>query len=62
MSRRPPFRSICSQLSQSDSVLLQWSDEDKLVHPEAANLGASLESGKDLYKDLQGIYNANTTN
>ena len=52
---------VSCQLSQPDSVLLHWCEDDKLVHPEANKLGASLETAKDLYKDLQDIYHANTS-
>ena len=51
---------ISCQLSQPDYVLLYWSEEDKLVHPEAIKLGASLESADNLYEDLQGIYQVKT--
>jgi len=36
--------------------LLGWSEEDKKVHLQAAVLGAPLESGKDLYLELQEMY------
>ena len=39
-----------------DPKLLQWSEEDMAVNPEAAQLGADLLSAQDLYKDLQKQY------
>ena len=53
--------SVSNQLSQPDYVLLNWSEEDKMVHPEASKLGANLGSAEDLYKDLQSLYQANTS-
>ena len=49
---------FCSmgELSQPEIELLGWSEEDKSVHPEAAQLGADLIFGEELYKDLQTIY------
>lgn len=43
-------------LSESDRVLLQWSDEDKLVAAEVAILSRPLHFGERLYEDLQNIY------
>ena len=60
-SQRPPFMTVSNQLSQPDYVLLNWSEKDKLVHPEANKLGANLESADGLYKDLQSLYQANTS-
>ena len=39
-----------------DSTLLQWNEEDKGVHPEAAKLGANLLSARHLYTNLQNTY------
>ena len=57
-SDRPNFPEISRQLSLPDPKLLQWTEEDKAVHPEAAKLGADLLSAQDLYKDLQASYNS----
>ena len=54
--RRPSFEDLTRQLSLPDTKLLKWSDEDKSVHPEAAQLGADLLCGEELYKDLQTRY------
>ena len=56
MSKRPDFVNISRKLSISDTKLLQWSEEDRSVHPEAAKLGADLLCGQELYKDLQTRY------
>ena len=55
-SQRPQFQDVSRQLSLPDPKLLQWSEEDKAVHPEAAKLGADLLSAQKLYKDLQMFY------
>ena len=55
-SERPGFTEITRQLSLPDPKLLKWSQEDKLVHPEAAELEADLLCAQDLYKDLQNRY------
>ena len=55
-SQRPKFQDVSRQLSLPDPKLLQWSEEDKAVHPEAAQLGADLLSAQDLYKELQTLY------
>ena len=51
-SQRPSFLDITRQLYLPDSKLLKWSEEDKSVHPEAAQLGADLLCAEKLYKDL----------
>ena len=54
---RPIFSELTRQLSLPDTKLLKWSEEeDKSVHPEAAQLGADLTSANDLYIDLQAKY------
>ena len=53
---RPSFEQLRLSLSQPDSALLSWSEEDIAVHPQAAVLGAPLDAGKLLYKELQGTY------
>ncbi len=55
-SQRPKFQDVSRQLSLPDPKLLQWSEEDKAVHPEAAKLGADLLSAQDLYRNLQTLY------
>ena len=48
--------SVVQQLSLPDTKLLKWNEEDKATDTEAAILGAGLEKGVDLYKDLQELY------
>ena len=55
-SERPSFQDISRQLSLPDTKLLKWTEEDKSVHPEAAQLGADLLCGEGLYKELQAYY------
>ena len=55
-TNRPSFQNLTRQLSQPEIELLGWSEEDKSVHPEAAQLGADLIFGEELYKDLQTIH------
>ena len=53
---RPTFSELYQALSQPDSKLLGWSEADMRVHPQAAVLGAPLEAGKDLYRELQEMH------
>ena len=55
-SQRPTFAHVVEALSEPEFDLLNWSEEDSKVHPQATVLGASLEAGKDLYPELQEIY------
>ena len=54
---RPSFSDLASLLSQPDSELLAWSDEDRNCHSLASVLGAPLEAGNHLYPLLQRTYN-----
>ena len=53
---RPAFSELYQAVSQSESELLGWSEDDVRVHPQAAVLGAPLEAGKDLYRELQEMH------
>jgi len=53
---RPTFSELREALSQSEAELLAWSEKDKKVHQQATVLGAPLESGKDLYLELQEMH------
>ena len=53
---RPTFSELYQALSQPDSELLGWSEADMRVHSQAAVLGAPLEAGKDLHRELQEIH------
>ena len=55
-SGRPTFPDIMQRLSLPDTKLLKWSEEDKATDPEAATLGADLDAGLGLYKDIQERY------
>ena len=55
-SKRPSFPDIVQRFSLPDTKLLKWSEEDKATNPEAATLGADLDTGQKLYKDLQERY------
>ena len=55
-SSRPSFSHLLRALSQPETELLSWSEEDIRVHPQAAMLGTPLEAGKDLYIELQNTY------
>ena len=56
---RPSFVTVVQQLSLPDTKLLKWLEEDKALHPEAAQLGADLLCGEKLYADLQAWYKDN---
>jgi hypothetical protein len=56
-SERPTFSDIRKHLWLPGARLLQWSEEDRSISPEAAELGADLLHGKELYRDLQTQYN-----
>ena len=47
---------VSCKLAQPDSVLLNWSEEEKDSFSDADQLGASLEATQDLYKDIQDTY------
>ena len=58
---RPQFGQIKKLLDGSGRHLLGWSDEDREIAGEdAMKLGAPLESAKNLYYDLQMLYNKQT--
>jgi hypothetical protein len=44
------------QLQTPDFKLLQWSEKDKAIGPEAATLGAALDKATELHKSLQEQY------
>ena len=61
IAARPSFSELTRQLSLPDTKLLKWLEEDKSVHPEAAQLEADLASASDLYVDLQAKYKPNSS-
>ena len=36
--------------------MLEWTEEDRSIHPQADELGADLQCTESLYKDLQVLY------
>ena len=57
-SSRPTFVKLVSDLSQVDVELLSspLSNEDKSCNPEGLVLGGPLNTGDNLYIDLQKMY------
>jgi ephrin-B len=53
---RPTFASIHRTLVQPKEIVLKWSFKDHNIEKDAVTLGASLESGKLLYTELQNKY------
>ena len=57
MEDRPVMCEILQQLQKPDFHILKWTKEDKEKYSEEARtLGAPLDCGHELYKDLQTIY------
>lgn len=56
-SHRPNFSEIItSTLRDKQEEVLSISDRDRATHEQASLLGAGLEAGLEMYKDLQNIY------
>ena len=56
-SSRPTFCGVVIELQHPDFEILEWSDEDKALYSEKAmTLGAPIEEGANLFKDLQCTY------
>ena len=54
---RPTFTNILGNLQRPDYQLLNWASDDVSSNSEAAKtLGAPLDEGFSLYKDLQNTY------
>ena len=53
---RPTFSAIVEVLNKPEEVLLHWSEEDRMVHPQASVLGAPLDAASKLYLQLQRQY------
>ena len=54
---RPMFCNIITELQQPDFKILKWSENDKAISSEKAmTLGAPIEEGASLFKDLQHTY------
>ena len=54
--KRPGFNDIMLVLLRNDQSLLEIPEEDCSSHPQAGVLGASLETGENMYKTLQNMY------
>ena len=56
---RPDISDILQQLQQSDLHILKWTPEDVAKYSkEVRTLGSALKLGKELYKNLQHVYNS----
>ena len=53
---RPKFRDIVLKLVGNKEELLIIPQRDLDLNPQAGKLGAHLEAGRVLYKDLQNTY------
>ena len=53
---RPSAVGVVIKLTQPESTLLAWRADDMEAPPEGCKLGAPLEMGESLYKDLQEAY------
>eukprot|EP00731_Ephydatia_muelleri_P018689 Em0011g729a len=55
-SSRPYFSDIHMSLSQNHSFVCHIPNEALITHPQAGVLGAPLETGKNMYLDIQNTY------
>ena len=53
---RPSFRELVLALTGDKGQVLLVPQMDGEIHPLARALGAPIEAGKDMYKDLQNKY------
>ena len=54
---RPKFVDVVTILNRPEYLLLTWSDEDRKLYSEKElQIGQTLESGDNLYLDLQRQY------
>ena len=54
--KRPNFNDIMLFLLKSDKDILVVPEEASSTHPKANKLGADLQAGVHMYKDLQETY------
>ena len=55
--QRPDFPNVLQSLQHPDRKILTWTPEDVAAYSEQARtLGAPLEAGEALYKELQSLY------
>ena len=56
-SKRPTFSELHTSLHKADSLLLEWSEEEKAMYSEnARTIGAAFQEGELLHKDLHKKY------
>ena len=55
-SRRPKFRDIFLVLIENETFILSLPQEAHETHQLSATLGAPLEAGEMIYRDLQNMY------
>ena len=55
-SSRPAFRDLLLQLMEPESMVLAIPEDDLDTHQLAGVLGAPLEAGEKMYRDLQCKY------
>ena len=56
-SKRPSFSDLYAALHEADSLLLEWSEEEKAMYSEnARTIGAAFQEGELLHKDLHKKY------
>ncbi len=54
--RRPNFNEIMLSMIRSDEDILLLPEEAISTHPNASLLGADLQAGVNMYRDLQDTY------
>lgn len=60
-SKRPSFEDILEFLLEDEQRVLEIPLEDAATHPLASCLGATVESGHNMYRDLQMLYLSEST-
>ena len=53
---RPSFSKLVAHFKKPDSLLLYWSEQDRMVSHLATLLGSDIHTSQDLYPDLQNCY------
>ena len=54
--KRITFDNMFGKLCSGSGMILKWKDEDNTSSPLCSVLGAPIEHGQELYKDLQDLY------
>ena len=54
--KRMTFDNIVGKLCSSSGMILKWENRHNTSLPLCSVLGAPLEHGQELYKDLQNLY------